>query len=139
MRVLTDRTAGDEDVEDEEEADTADSVPAPLVPLALVVVRSSDSGKQASDDHEDVGKDGQHGRRGREAGEDAERDEQERSGEQPVNVSCSVSDRWNDNWIEQGSIVKDRTYEHSRPVGKDGHYAGCGLRTWSGPRRYRDQ
>lgn len=52
-----DRTASDEDIKDHEESNTADSVPTPFVPLSFVIVRSSNTSKQASDDHEDIGKD----------------------------------------------------------------------------------
>lgn len=67
-------TASDQDVPNEKESDTRDGVPSPLVPLTLVVGRSSDTGKETSDDHEDIGKDGKEGGSGGQTREDTERD-----------------------------------------------------------------
>lgn len=61
QRGHTGSTASDQNVPNEEEGDTRDGVPSPFVPLTLVVGRSSDTGKETSDDHEDIGKDGQEG------------------------------------------------------------------------------
>ena len=72
--IRTSLTANDEDVEDSEEGDTRDGVPSPLVPLTLVVGRSSDTGKETSDDHKHIGKDGQEGGSGGQTREDTKGD-----------------------------------------------------------------
>ena len=74
QRGHTGSTASDQDVPNEKESDTRDGVPSPLVPLTLVVGRSSDTGKETSDDHEDIGKDGQEGGSGGQTREDTKGD-----------------------------------------------------------------
>lgn len=85
-RGLTGLTTDEQDVKDGNKGNARESVPSPLVPFTLGVCVSSDTSKQASDNHEDIGKDGEQGRGGRETSEDTKGNEEERSGEQPVNV-----------------------------------------------------
>ena len=84
--TLTLQSARDQEPPDVEESNARDGVETPFGLLARGPP-SGDKGREKSgDDHEDVGDDGQQRVIRRETGEDAERDEEERSGEQPVDA-----------------------------------------------------
>jgi len=83
-------SAGEQHPPDGEETNTRDGKEGPPGSLARGVPGRNGSTEETSDDHENVKEDDQHSVRWRETSEDSEGDEEERRGEQPVNVSGVV-------------------------------------------------
>jgi len=79
-------TVDDKDVDEGKEGNAGHGVPAPLLRSTL----AAESGEKTGKDHDDVGNDDEESVSSRETGKKAEIEEEERSGQGPVNVTGPV-------------------------------------------------
>jgi hypothetical protein len=82
-----------EDNEDHEEGGAANSVVEPLGTVTGIVTRVSDGRKETSHNHEDVGENDQDGLGRGKTGENGEGDQEQRSSEEPVDVTWCMSEK----------------------------------------------
>lgn len=87
FRKHTATAADDQNVPDDEEEGAADPVDEPPGSLAIPGLSGDHAGHETGDDHEDVGDADEDGVSGGKTGEEGEGDQEERSGEEPVDVT----------------------------------------------------